>query len=314
MVVRTIAFKDATWDDWHTVTIPKVKGTINLHHAIREQPLGFFICLSSVIGIVGYPKEAIYAASNSFQDGLCRIRGAQGLHAASISLPAMSDVCYIAEHLSNGDKGSIKEKFGISMTEEQLTSTVQAICETGPGIFDQLNNNHTTLGIVIEPGLLSRRVIETRLQKQINKLCSDRFLSSTVAATANSTGDSKHPSLCFRQTIQNEVDYKKTFKLVADALTQKISADNVPLETKLSELHLDSLRAVELCHWMHTDLNATVPLLELMNCNTLENLVTKLMQLSTLVNAKVPMASAIKDVESLNPVTQVPPSPESKYQ
>ena len=73
---------DATRMD--RVLRPKLAGAWNLHLAVPNAKLDFFVCFSSVAALLGATGQANYVAANAFLDGLCRWRHAQGLPGQSI--------------------------------------------------------------------------------------------------------------------------------------------------------------------------------------------------------------------------------------
>lgn len=65
-------FSHMTLEDWVAPLGPKVFGTINLDKFFASPNLEFFICLSSVSGIMGRAAQSNYAAGNCFQDAFAQ--------------------------------------------------------------------------------------------------------------------------------------------------------------------------------------------------------------------------------------------------
>jgi len=72
------------WDRFWRVMAAKIDGAWNLHLLTRDMPLDFFVCFSSVAGVLGSPGQANYAAANAFLQGFAHFRRENGLPALSI--------------------------------------------------------------------------------------------------------------------------------------------------------------------------------------------------------------------------------------
>ncbi|KID85709.1 Beta-ketoacyl synthase, partial [Metarhizium majus ARSEF 297] len=96
MVLRDCALLETTYHDWQAVQNPKVKGTWNLHRALINTRLDFFIMFSSVAGLVGQPDQANYASANTFLDSFCHYRQGLGLPCSVIDLGGMEGIGALA--------------------------------------------------------------------------------------------------------------------------------------------------------------------------------------------------------------------------
>lgn len=63
----------------------KAQGVLNLHTAIRQDPIQRFVMFSSLAAVIGSAGAANYAAANGFLDGFCKYRQSLGLPALSIA-------------------------------------------------------------------------------------------------------------------------------------------------------------------------------------------------------------------------------------
>ena len=64
-------------------------GAWNLHLALGEEPVEFFLMLSSISAVFGLPGQSNYSAANNFLDKLVLQRRLQGLAAQSVELGVM---------------------------------------------------------------------------------------------------------------------------------------------------------------------------------------------------------------------------------
>ncbi|KAJ4413542.1 Type I Iterative PKS [Gnomoniopsis sp. IMI 355080] len=85
MVLADSIFENMSHAQWTTAYAPKVAGTWYLHELIPEEPLDFFIMLSSIVSIMGNVSQANYAAGNAWMDALAHYRR-RHLHLPATSL------------------------------------------------------------------------------------------------------------------------------------------------------------------------------------------------------------------------------------
>jgi myxalamid-type polyketide synthase MxaE and MxaD len=85
------------------VMAPKVRGAWNLHRMSLGKPIDFFVLFSSVVGLLGSPGQANYAAANSFLDALASYRESIGLPALSIDWGPWSEVGMVAARANGSD-------------------------------------------------------------------------------------------------------------------------------------------------------------------------------------------------------------------
>ncbi|MCW8965748.1 MAG: type I polyketide synthase, partial [Candidatus Pacearchaeota archaeon] len=56
-----------TIEDWDAVTAPKIAGTVNLDKLTRGEDLDFFVMISSISALIGFPGQTDYSYANHFQ-------------------------------------------------------------------------------------------------------------------------------------------------------------------------------------------------------------------------------------------------------
>lgn len=82
----------ASHDDWVAVHSPKVDGAWNLHHALSDAKIDFFVVFSSIASLCGIVGQASYASANSFLDAFANYRRSLGLPAVTLNLGAVGDI------------------------------------------------------------------------------------------------------------------------------------------------------------------------------------------------------------------------------
>lgn len=113
-----------SYEDWTTSTRPKVNGARNLHEALGDTELDFFVMTSSTSGTLGTPGQANYAAGNAYLDSLAQHRIAEGKVGVSLVLPMVLGVGYVAEHPEVEE--SLKRKGIYGIDEEHLLQSFEA--------------------------------------------------------------------------------------------------------------------------------------------------------------------------------------------
>ena len=87
-----------TLESWQAALDPKVQGTINLHEALINESLDFFVMTSSILGTIRVSTQSSYAAANVFLDYMARHRWSMGLPACSIALGMVVEVGHMEAH------------------------------------------------------------------------------------------------------------------------------------------------------------------------------------------------------------------------
>jgi 3-oxoacyl-(acyl-carrier-protein) synthase/NADP-dependent 3-hydroxy acid dehydrogenase YdfG len=86
--------------DIASVLAPKVRGTLSLAALFPPGTLDFFVLMSSVGQLVGFPGQMSYAPANAFLDGLATLRRRDGDNCTSIQWTSWSGVGMLAESKS----------------------------------------------------------------------------------------------------------------------------------------------------------------------------------------------------------------------
>ncbi|KAL8698413.1 MAG: hypothetical protein Q9224_001862 [Gallowayella concinna] len=275
MALRDALFENITYSDWQTNIKPRMQGALNLHNALLNNNLDFFIMLSSISGIAGNPGQSAYAASNAFLDSFASYRTRLGLPASTINIGVVAEVGYAAEKMEITP--AIAAAAQDHLSEAELLAVVKAsIIRPVEGC----DYGQTITGLRLEPG------------KTVPLWCSDPKFAHILAAHAAITGgasDSSSPAHTVRQVLKQATTLASAIRIVAEAVAQRlasllmISVDDINISKPLVAYGLDSLAAVELRNWMTSGLEANVPLIELMNSPSIEHLAGKIVRKSRIV-------------------------------
>jgi acyl carrier protein len=118
-----------TWPRFAAVLAPKVAVVWNLHCAMKDLPLDFFVSFSSIASLLGSPGQANHAAANAFLDAMSFFRRSQGLAGLTIGWGPWSEVGVVAErgidHRPDRTAiGSIRPQHGIQLMQRMLHADI----------------------------------------------------------------------------------------------------------------------------------------------------------------------------------------------
>ncbi|UKZ48040.1 hypothetical protein TrVGV298_002276 [Trichoderma virens] len=186
MVLRDEAFSRMAYEDWNTATLPKVRGTWNLHEVTSQAGINpdFPILLSSMSGTTGMAGQANYAIANTFLDSFVQYRTALGLRASCIDLGAVQDAGYVANDKALLERMNLANTNGVS--ECELLEAIRRAIPSPPVKSESggfVDNNTFVLGIftTVPLGSQESRAFwkRTDIRKKLFMSCSSRKMIST---------------------------------------------------------------------------------------------------------------------------------------
>ena len=278
-----------TLDNFRATVDPRVCGTINLHNALQESPLDFFLMLSSWTAIFGTATQANYLASCTFMDAFARHRHSLGLPATSLSLNAIHGPGslgrrpeYAIAMARNGLYGNSEEDF--------LHYCDTAIATSGlppEHSYDPLSHAHMLAGI--DPRGLYRLDQTYRIHEM--SWYHDQRLSGLVQAVGivGSQDTAWTPHL--EDETQGDVQ-ERIHKKIAQLLYT--SADNVSVALPINDYGIDSMIAAELRNWLFISFGTDIPLLDMLSPTvTIEELGRQVLAVENIPPGRVTTGSEI---------------------
>ncbi|KAI4159807.1 MAG: hypothetical protein LQ342_006318 [Letrouitia transgressa] len=261
MVLRDGMFHSMSYNNWITATKPKVEGTMNLHNALGDTPLDFFVMTSSVSGTLGTPGQANYSAANSFLDALARHRVAKGRPAASLVLPMVLGVGVVAENQEIEEALKRKGMYGID--EEHLLESFEAamVTQTSDSPAD-----HVISGL--DPAKLQKSISgsettdafwieDLRFKNLVHSISSGDSAAGGGQSALSTIKASKSPA----EAVQFVTDYfiEKLARLLL------VDLDEFEPDVKpVAEYGLDSMIGAELRNWIFKELALDIPFQQLL--------------------------------------------------
>lgn len=253
-----------TFANWKAVIEPKVKGTWNLHNAVKSD-LDFFILCSSFGGIVGQWGQANYSAANSFLDAFVQYRHRANLPASVVDIGAMSDVGFVSQSHS---MITMFEKSGIRLLREQefLDAMALAMLRSSPNIASPTNGSYsepsqilTGLETVVPISSPSSRVawkrdIRMGIYHNING-----HMAPGLAGGTKKNGSQNLLSIVQSQPggLEGDDAVMTIANRLAGALGEILVKDDgvIAVDESLERLGVDSLVAMEVRNWIRRELN-----------------------------------------------------------
>lgn len=282
MVLCDVGILDMSLDNYHTALRPKVDGTWNIHNALPNEDLDFFVMLSSVCGQMGYYGQANYAAANTFLDTFAQYRHSQGLKASVQDIGAINDVGFISQNPAV--KASMQAGSTRLITEQDFLDTLQltiARSSSGPGSCpgkpDEPEN-----GLAFHNPCQVTQMSECQLPimdpenhiiwKRDPRMAIYRNIetTSTKTETANSgfksfLSDINAGPALLQQPAAAEFLARELRDRVAAFLMRQGGEEPLDLGLTLTEAGVDSLVAIEVRNWWKQNLGVEISVLELKN-------------------------------------------------
>ena len=245
--------------DWETTTNAKVRGTWNLHVALLEHSLDFFIILSSIVGVAGNIGQANYAAGGSFQDALARHRSSKGLPCVSIDLGAVKSVGYLADESSK----HLADRFtrlGFDMMDE---NAVLRVIESA--ILSPVRDPAFSHIIVGAPTRWGSHTEDTAWSHDM------RFTSlGEMEFTATETRSNADHGSNLKARLSESKTLEDTIKIISTSLIKRLSEifmtpeSEMDADAPLASFGVDSLVAVELRSWIASTFEIDMSMFEVL--------------------------------------------------
>ncbi|KAF2970301.1 hypothetical protein GQX73_g3288 [Xylaria multiplex] len=285
MVLRDKPFEIMTHDEYHATIISKVTGTWNLHDTACDMGLNldFFTMLSSVSGLIGQPAQANYAAANVFLDSFAAYRRGLGLKANSISLGAIDDVGYIAEH------PELMGAFGTSMltpiNESLFQRIVQySIMQQDDVPINSASSSHLITSIAVPQASSSRLLSDARFSA-LHFGASNARAATSYDAQSETNKEIQTLLLMVKGGTESAAVIASAVNIINKQFMLTLRLEE-PLEPEkpLPGYGLDSLAAMEFRNWARAQLGVQVTTLEITSATTLRNLTEKIVTKMRLAN------------------------------
>jgi acyl carrier protein len=280
MVLRDGPFLKMSHEDWKAATEPKVLGTWNLHHALINTKLDFFVLFSSGSGLFGWTHQANYASGNTFLDAFVQYRLSQGFPASVLDVGVMSEIGYVSktpiveEALRASSNYSLQEKDLIDALHLVIAESSCTAKSQTPGSF--VSHEQLAIGLrstrpIGEPGnrLPWRRDARTAVY---------HANESSVHSTSSNSSDALDAFIASITSDRTLLNSEASLELVTREIGSCIYGfmlrpiEDLDVAQPLTDLGIDSLITVEIRNWWRRKLGVEISTLEILNGGTIASL------------------------------------------
>lgn len=300
MIMQSAMFESMTLEDWTQSLLPKVRGTWNLHNALPKD-LDLFVLISSFVGAVGNPSQAAYSAASSFQDAFSTYRNQLGLPAITVDLGLVTEIGYVADRnileskLKSQGYEDISAEECLAIIEEAISQPYQS--EHGGNLIAGFGLGRFTGGDIHHVSH------QTPQSSHVRRL-------ALSAYSGHSMKEESTASVRVRELLRSATSLAAAQEQVSEAIQAKLSnllmlsLDDIDSSRPLSYYGLDSLVAVvsthfpvccdvlmvckqEMRNWIASEIEATVPVLELLGSQSIFELARSITRQSRIVQKLV---------------------------
>lgn len=255
---------------WRKTIDPKVKGSSNLHEAVKGLDLDFFILTSSTSGILGTPGQSNYAAANAYQDALVLHRRAMGLPAVSLILPMVLGVGYVADNPGIEDALLRKGIYGIH-EDELLAAFEAAMVPQRKSAHHNASDAHIILGF--EPEQLARSITQAEttdafwLEDPRFAIITAMIKRMTRNPSSLSTGVNNNTGSIIANLRSSKSSRSDTIVTIATCICQRLArllsfdVNDIVYEDgrSVASYGLDSMIGTEFRNWLFKEFGSDTP-------------------------------------------------------
>ena len=229
---------------------PKVKGAWNLHIGTQRDDLDFFVMLSSVSSVIGWPGQVSYSSANNFLDRLALYRQSKGLVGSSINLGVLDDYAGMTKSGEDGNLINVLFNQGwIPLTLKEVTEKIGTIMMQNPAQRMAANLDWSRFRDSF-PHLTKDSRFHEIMEEILVKNEGQKDKGSLIDKIKEAGHDEKEPLL-----INN----------IAASLAKilGVQADKITTDKPITSMGLDSLMLNQLRNWIQQSLGLNYPLMRI---------------------------------------------------
>ncbi|KAK3988690.1 lovastatin nonaketide synthase [Cladorrhinum sp. PSN332] len=279
MVLSDVLFANMSLEQMNLVLGPKIDGSNNLDDLFHDEPLDFFVLLSSTVIIVGNSGQSSYAAANGFVNALVRQRRKRGLAASAVDIGHVVGLGYVetaGQHVWDQ-----LQRVGMARISE--TEFHQMFAETIQAGYPSPSDSQSENGVYCPEAVVTTGVRTIRDDEEVSgPWFEDPFFSHGIIESNNGSSgsssdqqDKKKNILPVRDQLAAATTEEQVLGVLQQGFSAKLcsilqtSGDALNHDAPLVELGMDSLVAVEVRSWWLKELKVDIPVLKLVGGSSL---------------------------------------------
>ncbi|KAL5116716.1 hypothetical protein ACEQ8H_005328 [Pleosporales sp. CAS-2024a] len=266
MLLEDSLFSNMSAASMNKVLGPKIDGSRNLDDIFHDEPLDFFILLSSVAYVVGNSGQSNYAAANAYFQGLARQRRRRGLAASVVDIGQVTGIGYI-EAATDVVREQLKKFKLAPVSEIDLRQAFGETIQTG---YPRPDEDQAAFPVVtVTVGI--RTICDDEEVK--GPWFVDPVFSHVITEPARSEADSgkkdSKTAIPLSQRLPKAANKEEALEILQEVFSNKLRTilqlgdKEIDTEASVVELGIDSLVAVEVRSWFLKEVKVDIPVLKI---------------------------------------------------
>lgn len=259
------------FEDWTSALAPKVTGTWNLHRAVENENLNFFVVFGSLVGVVGNSGQINYSAANTFLDSFTQYRRNLGLPSSTIALGPVEDVGIVSR---NPDLLHAARVIGSYLLDENevIQGVKAAIDRSAVKSVDQ--NGSLIIGLT--PSKSSTDSILHQFWETEARYALHRNLECAEEVGTESKSDHLRALIAKAEENPAILDDPETEAIICreigGLITQHMANAKDMDDEQIAQVAIDSLMSIEIRGWIRRNLQLDISLAEISKAGTVGSL------------------------------------------
>lgn len=271
MVLDDRVFAQMDTETWTRVLRPKTAGSRNLDvvfGADDDDDLHFFIMTSSFAAVGGHAGQSNYAAANMFMNGLAAERRRRGVAGSVLNIGVIYGLGLLARERRSDVYGGLERDGYPPISERDLHHMFVEAIEAGRPAPGQVADLTTGLSRyrVGDPNPLHWH--------RDRRFCHFTIRDDAQESRVQNDGDQK---VSIQERVRLAPSAEAAAEILEVAMCRKMESilqlpiNSITPDSRISDIGLDSLAAVEMRNWFYKSVGADVPVMKILAASCLSD-------------------------------------------